>query len=137
MKSDDRTGKSRGLHEINLTSLVDVALTLVIIFMVSFPMVMQSGIMVSSPPLKKAKTDTEKTELKAEIYLKADNTIELNGKKIEPQFFSDSLKTLLASSTNKLAVVSADKNVIHDRVIEVLDVAKQSGAQKLSIVRRK
>ncbi len=137
MKSDDRTGKSRGLHEINLTSLVDVALTLVIIFMVSFPMVMQSGIMVSSPPLKKAKTDTEKTELKAEIYLKADNTIELNGKKIESQFFSDSLKTLLASSTNKLAVVSADKNVIHDRVIEVLDVAKQSGAQKLSIVRRK
>ena len=137
MKSDDRTGKSRGLHQINLTSLVDVALTLVIIFMVSFPLVMQSGIMVSSPQLQKAKTTIEQTELKAEIYLKADNTIELNGKRIEAQFFADSLKMLLASSTNKLAVVSADKEVIHDRVIEVLDAAKQSGAQKLSIVRRK
>ncbi|NIW80149.1 MAG: hypothetical protein GWN16_12125, partial [Calditrichae bacterium] len=67
----------------NLTSLVDVSLTLVIIFMVSYPLVMQSGINVSSPSMEKAKTQLEETELKAEIVLKEDYSIQLNGKKIE------------------------------------------------------
>ncbi|TMR65889.1 ExbD/TolR family protein, partial [Streptococcus pseudopneumoniae] len=127
------SSRNKGLHQINLTSLVDVALTLVIIFMVSFPFVMQSGIMVSSPSLKKANTSKEISDIKAEIHLKADSTIELNGKSIAPGLFSDSLRTLFASSSNKLAVISADKNVVHDRVIAILDEAKQSGAEKLSI----
>ena len=131
------SSRNKGLHQINLTSLVDVALTLVIIFMVSLPFAMQSGIMVSSPSLQKANTLMDRNDLRAEIHLKADNTIELNGVTIAPGSFSDSLRTLLASSSNRQAVISADKNVVHDRVIAILDEAKQSGAEKLSIVRRK
>jgi biopolymer transport protein ExbD len=126
----------RGLSEINLTSLVDVCLTLVIIFMVSYPLVMQSGINVSTPSLGEAKNSTEETELKAEIYLKDDETVELNGEVIEQELFADSLRSLLAASKNKMVVISAAGNVIHDRVIAVLDEAKQCGAKQLSLVRR-
>jgi biopolymer transport protein ExbD len=129
--------KSRGLSEINLTSLVDVSLTLVIIFMVSYPLVMQSGINVSTPSLQKAKTQLEETELKVEIHLKEDETIQLNGELIELASLPDSMSSLLAASKSKMVVISAEPSVLHDWVVAILDEAKQCGAQQLSIIRRK
>jgi biopolymer transport protein ExbD len=129
--------KSRGLTEINLTSLVDVSLTLVIIFMVSYPLVMQSGINVSTPSLQKAKTQLEETELKVEIHLKEDETILLNEEVIELASLPDSMRSILASSKSKMVVISAEPDVLHDWVVAILDEAKQCGAQQLSIIRRK
>ena len=137
MKMNEKIKKSYGVSEINLTSLVDVSLTLVIIFMVSYPLVMQSGINVSTPSLQKAKTVMEETELKAEIDLKADSTIELNGTAISPLQLPDSLKSIMQASKEKLVVVSADGSVLHDRVVAILDMAKQCGAKQLSIIKHK
>lgn len=129
--------KKRGLTEINLTSLVDVALTLVIIFMVSSPFIMQSEIKVSTPTLKKARSPENATELKAEIYLESDGSLLLNGESVAVGSLSDSLNILLAASRTKQVVISADETVIYDEVIGVMDLARQSGAKKLSIVKRK
>ncbi len=137
MKMNEKIKKSYGVSEINLTSLVDVSLTLVIIFMVSYPLVMQSGINVSTPSLQKAKTVMEETELKAEIDLKADSTIELNGTAISPLQLPDSLKSIMQASKEKLVLVSADDSVLHDRVVAILDMAKQCGAKQLSIIKHK
>lgn len=137
MNDHSQKAKMRGVTEINLTSLMDVSLTLVIIFMVSFPLVMQSGIKVSTPSMQKAISQQEETELKAEIYLKEDGIIELNDQPITPAALTDSLKILLAATKNKLVVISADPNVIHDRVVAILDEAKQCGAEQLSIIKRK
>ena len=137
MKRKSYIKETKTLSEINLTSLVDVSLTLVIIFMVSYPLIMQSGINVSTPSMEKAKSQLEETELKAEITLKNDYSIELNGKKIEPDYLSDSLKTLMEASIDKMVVISAEENVLHDHVVAILDEAKQCGAEKLSIVKKK
>ncbi len=125
MKRKSYIKETKTLSEINLTSLVDVCLTLVIIFMVSYPLIMQSGINISTPSVEKAKSQLEETELKAEITLKNDYSIELNGKKIEPDYLSDSLKTLMEASINKMVVISAEENVLHDHVVAILDEAKQ------------
>lgn len=137
MKRKSYIKENKAVTDINLTSLVDVCLTLVIIFMVSYPLVMQSGIKVSSPSMKKARTQLEETELKAEITLKEDYSIQLNGNTIEPDYLADSLKALMAASKNKLVVISAEENVLHDHVVAILDEAKQCGAEQLSIVKRK
>jgi len=137
MKRKSYIKETKTLSEINLTSLVDVSLTLVIIFMVSYPLIMQSGINVSTPSMEKAKSQLEETELKAEITLKNDYSIELNGKKIEPDYLSDSLKKLMEASIDKMVVISAEENVLHDHVVAVLDEAKQCGAERLSIVKKK
>jgi len=136
--NDRKNGKKgRAVTDVNLTSMVDVCLTLVIIFMVSYPLVMQSGIKVSAPSMKKAKTISEETELKAEINLNEDYTIELNGDLIAPELLTDSLKSLMAASKNKLVVVSAEENVLHDHVVAILDEAKHCGAEQLSIIKKK
>ena len=131
------TKKHQGVNEPNLVPLIDVCLTLVIIFMVAYPLVMQSGINVSTPSMQKARSMSEETELKAEIYIGEDSSIKLNGNIIEPGLLSDSLKSLLSASKNKMVVISADPAVIHDQVVAILDEAKQCGAEQLSIVKMK
>ena len=134
MKSN-KLQPSRELTEINLTSLVDVSLTLVIIFMVSYPMVMQSGINVAAPAMAQARQAREETEVMASINLPDDDRIELNGTLIAPEQLADSLSSLLAGSREKQVIISAASEVLHDRVVAVLDVAKQSGASQLSIIK--
>lgn len=129
--------KKSGMSEINLTSLVDVCLTLVIIFMVTSPLVMQSGIKISTPSIGKASTQKNETEMLANIHLKPDGFVQFNGREIEDANFADSLRIFLAASKEKLVVISAEGEVLHDRVIAVMDEAKQCGARKLSLIRRK
>ena len=126
-----------GLTEVNLTSLVDVCLTLLIIFMAASPFVMQSGIKVSTPAVQKAQASEKASDIKASIYLQNDSLLVLNGNPLPIADFSDSLRVLLAASKSKQVVISAGDEVLHDRVIAVMDQAKQCGAKNLAIVKTK
>lgn len=126
-----------GLTEINLTSLIDVALVLVVIFMVMTPMIMQSQIMVSAPKVGSASGGEKQVNVRTEIHLTKAGAILLNDEPVAPQAFHESLRRQLSQSKNKLVVVSADEQVVHDRVVALLDAARQAGAKELSIVKRK
>lgn len=127
-----------GLNDINLTSLIDVALVLVVIFMVMTPMIMQSSITVSTPAVGQAAAGSaEQTDLRAEVYLKQDGAILINSVPVAAPALTDSLRYLLSKSRKKLVVISADEQVIHDRVVATLDAARQAGARDLSIVKRR
>jgi biopolymer transport protein ExbD len=126
-----------GLTEINLTSLIDVSLVLVVIFMVMTPMILQSTITVSTPNVGNAAAGAQQTELRAEVYIKQSGEVLINGVAITPATLTDSLRVLLAMTKNKLVVISADEQVIHDRVVAALDAARQAGAKELSIVKRR
>jgi biopolymer transport protein ExbD len=126
-----------GLTEINLTSLIDVSLVLVVIFMVMTPMILQSTITVSTPSVGNAAGGEKQTELRAEVYLKNTGETLINGVPLASKAVTDSLRMLLDRSQKKLVVISADAEVIHDRVVATLDAARQAGAKELSIVKRR
>ena len=126
-----------GLTEINLTSLIDGSLVLVVIFMVMTPMILQSTITVSAPNVGNAAGGEKQTELRAEVYLKSTGEILINGVPIAGKGVTDSLRVLLDKSQKKLVVVSADEEVLHERVVATLDAARQAGAKELSIVKRR
>jgi biopolymer transport protein ExbD len=132
-----KKAENRSLTQINVTSLVDVCLTLLIFFMATSPFVMQSGIKVSTPSVQKAKANEKADDVKANIYLQNDSLLVLNGEPLAMADFSDSLRALLAASESKQVVISADDDVIHERVIMIMDEAKQCGAKGLSIVKPK
>jgi biopolymer transport protein ExbD len=136
MKSKYQTENS-SLSEINLTSLIDVALVLVVIFMVMTPMVMQSNILVSAPKVGKAAADEKQVEVPAEVHLAVDGTIFVNRQAVTASALITHLRTLLAANKKKLVVVSADEQAVHDHVVKILDAARQAGARELSIVKRR
>ncbi|MDZ7289320.1 MAG: biopolymer transporter ExbD [candidate division KSB1 bacterium] len=126
-----------GLTEINLTSLIDISLVLVVIFLVMTPMILQSTITVSTPKVSNAVAGAPQTDLRAEVYLTQTGEILVNGVPITPAMLTDSLRVLLSMTKNKLVVISADEQVVHDRVVAALDAARQAGAKELSIVKRR
>ena len=123
--------------ELILTSLVDIALCLVLGFLVAMPLFFETGIFVSAPGVARAGTGEQGTDVKANIFLTDDGRILLNESEVSVAQLSDLLPKLLDRSRERRVVVATDDNVVYDRVMKVLDLAKQSGAADLALLRKR
>jgi biopolymer transport protein ExbD len=119
-----------------LNSLVDIALTLVIGFIVAIPLFFESGIFVNAPGVAKAEA-SEVSEIKVNIHLRDDGSILLNEETVTYEQLTELLPELLARSLGRKVIVSTDAEVRYERVIQILDLAKQHGAGELALLREK
>jgi biopolymer transport protein ExbD len=131
----------RPSEELIITSLVDIALCLVLGFMVSMPAFIESGIFVTSPSI--AKSDASATaasapsdDIKVNIFLSDDGRMFLNEEAVTKDYLVKTLPDLLARSSDRKVIIGTDFNVVYDRVIRVLDWSKQAGAGQLCLLRR-
>jgi biopolymer transport protein ExbD len=135
-----RHRERRHSEELIITSLVDIALCLVLGFMVSMPAFIESGIFVTSPSIARAGSDAQAAapadDIKVNIFLADDGRIFLNEEAVTKDYLTKTLPALLARSTDRKVIVGSDFNVVYDRVIRVLDLAKQAGAGQLCLLRR-
>lgn len=127
----------RPKNELILTSLVDVALSLVIGFMVAMPLFFETGIFVSAPGVARAAATEPGSDIKANVYLTGDGRILLNELEVTSESLAVLLPKLLERSVEKRVIVSTDEEVVYDRVMKVLDLAKQSGAADLALLRKR
>lgn len=127
---EDAVGK------VPITPMINVALLLVLFFMMSAPAIFLSGIEVKNPSLM-GSSGGEETELKVNVYIDEDGNIHLNDELIEWKEFPQRVAELLARSTSRVVVVSAAPDIPIQKVVTVLDIAKQKGAIKLALLRRK
>jgi len=123
--------------EVPIAPTINVALLLVLFFMMSAPMMYHSGITISAPSLKKAATQKKETEVKVNVHITAEGIILLNNEPVNEEQFPQLLAELLARSVSRIVLVSADETVPHQSVVTILDLAKQKGALKLAILKRK
>jgi biopolymer transport protein ExbD len=122
-----------GINEINVTPLVDISLVLVIIFMVTAPMVVQSGIIVNSSNVSASVGKSSKDE---SVQVKiTKNSLLLNNKKVETEQFPAAIKAMLEANKKKVVMITCDRDVEHGRLVNVLDVSKMMGAKSLAIMR--
>ncbi|MDH5185757.1 MAG: biopolymer transporter ExbD [candidate division WOR-3 bacterium] len=134
--------KKRIHHEVKkegliLTSIVDIALALVIGFIVALPFFFETGIFVSQPSVTKAAPGRE-TDVKVNILLTNDGNIVLNDERIiSKESLTTLLPKLLARSVSKRVIVSSEEKVRYDDVVQILDLAKQSGAANLCLLRQR
>jgi len=118
-----------------LTSLVDIALCLVLGFLVAMPLFFETGIFVSAPGVARASSGEQGTDVKANVFLTNDGRILLNESEVSIEQLSDLLPKLLDRSRERRVVIATDDQVVYDRVMRVLDLAKQSGAADLALLR--
>jgi biopolymer transport protein TolR len=118
------------MAEINITPFTDVVLVLLIIFMVTTPLILQSGIKVKLPQVQIAEVEENRN---ISITIDANGVAYVEGK----AYALDALeKELVARVTNRpdsLIVLNADRDVKYDFVVRVLDIARQSGATKYAL----
>lgn len=123
-----------GPQGLILNSLVDIALSLVIGFIVAIPLFFESGIFVNAPGVASGSA-TEVSDVKVNIHLLDNGGILLNEELVSYENLEELLPQLLARSLERRVIVSTDSLVTYERVIQILDMAKQKGAGELALLR--
>jgi biopolymer transport protein ExbD len=118
------------MAEINITPFTDVVLVLLIIFMVTTPLILQSGIKVKLPQASTVETQSGKS---ITINISADGKIYLKNTSVTLAELKDEISSQLASKPDSVVVINADKDVKYNEVVAVLDISKQAGAQRLAL----
>lgn len=116
--------------EINVVPLVDIILVVLIIFMVTAPMIMKPSINVNLP---KAASGEASTPSKLNIAISADGKVVLDGKEVDDQAITKAAQDEVTKNPDIQAIISADKDVPHGRVVAILDVVKGAGVKKFAI----
>ena len=135
MRSNSRS-KNRLMNEINVVPYIDVMLVLLVIFMVTAPM-MNPG-QVDLPQLGKSLAPAVAP---MEVIIRKDTTLAVRDHSMGEREFRVSRNELLAmlkARTGKKAeqavVISADKNVRYEEVINVMDMLQQQNIQKIGLL---
>jgi biopolymer transport protein TolR len=116
--------------EINVVSLIDVMMLLLVIFMITAPL-MQGGVDVKLPA-----ADARPLESKSPMVISIDQrgAIFVNGARVSYGEFSSSFKALIGSKASQGVTVQADKRAVWDTVAKVLAVIQAAGVTKVSMV---
>lgn len=124
------SGHDRPMAEINITPLTDVMLVLLVVFMVTSPLLMMESMKLKLP---QAKTSGAEKSLATVVSITNEGRYYLNDEPIDRSALEGRLIAELESGEDKTVVLKADKSVRHGLVVEVLDLARKAGADKLSI----
>ncbi|MBT8080211.1 MAG: biopolymer transporter ExbD [Gammaproteobacteria bacterium] len=121
--------------EVNLTSLIDVVLLLLIFFMVSTSFVKQSQIAIRLPATDSAAV-VEQIPEQLDIMITETGTFLINGRELinsRPETIRNALQKLSGGDTSLPLTISADANARHQFVVTAMDVAGKLGFVKISI----
>ena len=118
------------ISDINVVPLVDIILVVLIIFMVTAPMFMKPTINVNLP---QAASGESTAPSKLNIALTADGKINMNGSFVDEGVVLQRAQEEVAKNPEVQAIISADKDVPHGRVVGILDIVKGSGVKKFAI----
>src|SRR3954466_12219728 len=118
---------------INITPLVDVVLVLLIIFMVVTPL-LEKDIGVRVPSTEKVDTHDEVPPDQLVVYIDGPGELSINKEKVPKSEYVDRLRGILSRKTlliDKVVFVVADEQTNYGLVLQVIDGAKQAGAETI------
>jgi biopolymer transport protein TolR len=119
----------KSLSDINVTSLVDVTMVLLIIFMITSPL-MQMGIQVNLP---RASARAVETKGNLVVTVKKDATVSVEDRIIPLAALSGELDRALKAG-KKGVLIRADKEVPYGAVVKILDTARKTGVNDVGLI---
>ena len=130
MAGNDANPNDEAITQINVTPLVDIALVLLIIFMVTATFIVSPQIRIELP---KAATG-EKPQLQTlSLVLAKDGQLFLNGEPTDESGVTARIDERLQNSADLQVVISADKMALHGQVIHLVDLVRKHGVRKFAI----
>lgn len=124
------SGEDEAIADINVVPLVDIILVVLIIFMVTAPMFLKPTINVNLP---KAASGDSSTPTQLNISISADGKLALNGAPADDAAVQAKATEVVGKNPEVQAVISADKDVPHGRVVGIIDIVKGVGVKKFAI----
>ena len=115
---------------LDMTPLIDVVLMLVIFFMLTTTFVLAPGIKVDLPQGHSVQRSREGDAI---VIVTQDGTLYFQDEKTDLQRLHAAFEKAHGEQPGLRLVIKADKNARHGHVVEVMDMAKGVGIERLAI----
>ena len=125
-KSDDDTL----ITEMNVVPLVDITLVVLVIFMLSANLIARQAIQVELP---QAATGEAAEPTTVALTLTKDGQLYLNGSLTDEAGLKAFVPGVVQADPKAQAIIAADKEVPHGRVIHIIDVIRGLGLYKFAL----
>ncbi len=123
-------GAGGGLFaDINITPLTDIFLVLLIIFMVTTSVTIESAAHIDLP---KAEITSPETKGVIVTYT-TQHEIFVNSKDVPERELEPTLREALGKVEDKIVVFQGDQKVLLGDMVRILDIAKRAGAAQIAI----
>lgn len=132
-----RKTKPRYQIQMPLTSLIDIVFMLLIYFMLTANFIVEEGIDIKLPQANDSSTQETEDDKDITIYIDRDGQTYIKEKQVSEGELLPTLQSIIGANTDKLVIIKADKTVVLNSAVKVMDIAKSAGAQKLCIATEK
>jgi len=127
---DGEVGSLPVRAEINVTSLVDVAFTLLVIFMITAP-ILQGGVEVTVPQAPAAPLQVSEGVV---VTIDRDGTIYVDNVEVTREEFAATIGTLVERSEGGTVYVKGDTDVSYGAVLWVVGTLREAEVEAVSLV---
>ena len=115
--------------EINITPLTDIFLVLLIIFMVTTSVTIESAAHVDLPQAENTSPENKGVI----VTYTAQHELFVNSRDVPERELEPSLREALGKVDEKIVVFQGDRKVLLGDMVRILDVAKRAGAGTIAI----
>jgi biopolymer transport protein ExbD len=126
--------KKRYPVQMPMTSLIDIVFMLLIYFLLTTNFMVDEGIKIKLPQAKAAAPQTEET---ITVYVDTQGRAFMGEEEIPLARLFDRLKERIGGRADELVVVRADRAVILNKAVRIMDIAKAAGAGRLCLATEK
>ena len=136
MKAELGRKSRRAMNEINVVPYIDVMLVLLIIFMVTAPMIVPS--VIDLPTMSDANPPKQMRPIEVTVRqvgnivvkdLKTNKSTE-----VELAGLATAVKTMQADEPDRPVVISAEKSIQYQAVVDAMDALQQARIQKVGLL---
>ncbi|AUM13051.1 ExbD/TolR family protein [Ketobacter alkanivorans] len=115
---------------IDMTPMLDIVFILLIFFVVTASFVKETGIDVNRP---QAKTAITKETANIKIAIDANDVIWIDRRQIDDRSVKPMLERMHIENPQGALIVQADRKSTNDKLVRVMDAARQAGINSISI----
>ena len=115
---------------LNMTPMIDIVFLLLIFFLLTTNFITEEGIKVKLP---QARSTTAQTQEDITVFISKEGKIFIRNDELNESRLFDRLSALIGNDPHKLVIVKADREIILNKAVKVMDIAKSAGAERLCI----
>jgi len=130
MRRQRRNSSLGAINHIDLTNLIDVAFTLLIVFMITIPLV-EYNVNVSPPEM-----NAQPIEDKDSIYvnLNSKNQVFFQDQPVTRDELQEKVDAAVTGKPNSTVFLRADGVCSYNQVMDVMKIVKGAGAKNISLI---
>jgi biopolymer transport protein ExbD len=128
--------KTKKRYEIKtpITGLIDIVFLLLIYFLLTTNFLVEEGIKIKLP---QAKASAPQTEQEITVFVDKQGRAYIGMEEVPQGKLFKRLKTMIGNKKDRLVVIRADRGVMLNKAVRVMDLAKAAGAGKLCLATEK